>query len=777
MKPQGSSLIYLDHAATAPVRPEVWAALQDALSALPGNPSSTHAAGRRARIAVEQARAEVAGLVDALPEEILFTSGGTEGDHLAIRGLATSARARAQAAAGASAGATRGGHLISSPLEHPAVHGALAALERDGFELTLLPVDAQGRIDPEDLRAALRPDTLLVTLAAANHEIGNRYPIAALAAIARAAGVLFHTDAVAAAGRVPLDVRALGVDAATLSAHKIEGPTGVGALFVRRGVGLDPLLVGGHQERERRPGTENLAGIVGFGVAARLARAELDVTAAQVSGLRDRLERGLAAMPGWRRHGDLDAALRLPGTTNLAFEGAVGQLVAIGLDLEGICVATGAACSSGSLEPSPVLRALGLPSERAAEGVRMTLGRTTTAAEIDQLLAVLPAVVARARGERVTAPTARRPRIAVAMSGGVDSSTAAALLLESGAEVVGVTLKLYDASGTSASIGGRCCGPRDIEDARATAAQLGIPHYVVNETESFRKAVIDDFIWEHRVGRTPNPCVRCNEKLKFAPLVRFAEAIGADALATGHYARLIPRGAPDDNPDQPGHPRLLRAVDRDKDQSYFLFGVPPDTFTKVLFPLGEKTKDQVRAIARRAGLANADKPDSQQICFIPDGDHRQFVETHGGAGRPGAIVDEAGTTLATHDGTHRFTVGQRRGVPAANGDRRFVVRIDAASGKVIVGARESLARTDLQVSDVRWLGARPPAAAWPLRCAVQIRHHAAALPAWLAAPASEESGSGAVTVQLDTPAHGVAPGQAAVFYDGEAVLGGGWIDG
>jgi tRNA (5-methylaminomethyl-2-thiouridylate)-methyltransferase len=764
-------VIYLDHAATAPVRPEVSAAIQAALTTgVFGNPSSVHAAGRRARAAVEQARAEVAGWLGGSPEEIVFTSGGTEGDHLAIRGLASSARARAAARTGR--GAAFGGHVISSPLEHPAVRGALAALERDGFAVTLLQVDRHGAIDPDDLRAALRPGTVLVTLAAANHEIGNRYPLQALAAIARAAGVLFHTDAVAAAGRVPFDVRALGVDAATVSAHKIEGPPGVGALFVRRGIDLDPLLAGGHQERERRPGTENLAGIVGFGTAARLAAAELAVTGDRVAVLRARLERGLAEIAGARLHGDPDPAHRLPGTTSVGFEGAAGQLIAIGLDLEGICVSTGAACSSGALEPSPVLRALGLTAGRAAEGVRITLGRTTTDAEIDRVLQLLPAIVARVRGPAPPAigaagAGARRPRIAVAMSGGVDSSTAAALLREAGADVIGVTLKLYDASGTSASIGGRCCGPRDIEDARATAALLGFPHYVVNETETFRQAVIDDFIWEHRVGRTPNPCVRCNERLKFGPLVRFAEAIGADALATGHYARLTASeaGAP---------PQLLRAVDRDKDQSYFLFGVRPETFAKVLFPLGDKTKAEVRAIARRAGLANADKPDSQQICFIPDGNHRQFVEAHGGAGLPGAIVDERGATVATHEGTHHFTVGQRRGIPADRGDRRFVVRIDAATGQVVVGPRDSLARSALRVSDVRWLRGGPPAR-WPLRGAVQIRHRAEALPAWI----SESDGdapAGTVAVALDSPADGVAPGQAAVFYDGDAVLGGGWID-
>jgi len=352
-------------------------------------------------------------------------------------------------------------------------------------------------------------------------------------------------------------------------------------------------------------------------------------------------------------------------------------------------------------------------------------------------------------------------RVAVAMSGGVDSSTAAALLLEAGYDVVGVTLKLTDASGTAASIGGRCCSPRDIDDARATAAQLGFPHYVLDHTAAFRSGVIDDFVAEHRAGRTPNPCVRCNEKLKFGPLVRFARAIGAAQLATGHYARVEPDG---------DGVRLSRAVDRDKDQSYFLFGVTPDVLRAVMFPLGERTKDQVRAIARRFELGNADKPDSQQICFIPDGDHKAFVEARGGAGPAGQVVDEQGVALGAHGGTHRFTVGQRRGVPATNdGQRRFVVRIDAATGRVVVGPREALLNRTLRVSDLRWT-ANPRPLAWPLRCAVQIRHHALATPGWVAAP----DGTGS-TVSLDEPAAGVAPGQAAVFYDGDRVVGGGWI--
>jgi tRNA-uridine 2-sulfurtransferase len=348
------------------------------------------------------------------------------------------------------------------------------------------------------------------------------------------------------------------------------------------------------------------------------------------------------------------------------------------------------------------------------------------------------------------------------MSGGVDSSTAAALLLEEGHDVVGVTLKLTDARGTSASIGGRCCGPRDIDDARGTAAQLGFPHYVLDQTAAFRGAVIDDFVAEHRAGRTPNPCVRCNEKLKFGPLVRFARAVDATRLATGHYARL--------DPDEDGV-RLRRSHDRDKDQSYFLFGVPPGMLAQVSFPLGELTKNEVRALARRHGLANADKPDSQQICFIPDGDHKAFVETHGGAGPSGVIVDQDGAVLGEHGGTHRFTIGQRRGVPpVGGGDRRFVVRIDPGTGRVVVGPREALSRSLMQVDDVRWTASVSPGT-WPLRCSVQIRHHAAATPAWVDRP----DPAGAAAVRLDQPAVGVAPGQAAVFYDGDRVMGGGWI--
>ena len=735
--------VYLDHNATTPTRAEVIDAMAAACRTLPGNPSSTHAAGRAARTAIEAARADVAALVGAAAEEIVFTSGGTEGNALALRGLLRAAR----------------GHVVSSPLEHPSVRAALAG---EGVEVTLVDVGPDGIITPDALRAALRPETSLVTLALANHEIGNVYDIAVLARVAHDAGVLFHADAVQAAGKIAIDVAALGVDALTLSAHKLHGPKGVGAVYLRRGAPFTPPEAGGHQERERRGGTENVAGIVGFGVAARAVRAELASDAARVAGLRDRLETRLMVLPGARRHGD--AASRLPGTLNVGFTGVAGQFLAAALDADGICVSTGAACTSGSLAPSQVLLALGLGRERAGEAVRFGVGRDNTEAEIDRAADAVAAVVARVRGDAraEVAGDGRRQRVVVAMSGGVDSSAAAALLVERGYDVIGATLRLYDATGTSASIGGRCCGPRDIEDARVTAAVLGIPHHVIDESAAFSAGVIDDFVAGYRAGRTPNPCVRCNEKLKFGPLLAFADAVGADALATGHYARL------ETGPDGIA---LGRARDRGKDQSYFLFGVRPELLARVWFPLGDMAKDDVRALARRAGLPNADKPDSQQICFIPDGDHVGFVTAHGGAGAAGTIVDDTtGAAIGKHGGTHAFTVGQRRGVPGGGAGPRFVLRIDAATGEVRVGPRDRLGRDQLRVADVRWLDPRAAEAA-ELRCAVQIRHHAAAAPAWIA-PGDD----GGTLVRLDEPAYGVAPGQAAVFYDrDDRVIGGGWI--
>jgi tRNA-specific 2-thiouridylase len=354
--------------------------------------------------------------------------------------------------------------------------------------------------------------------------------------------------------------------------------------------------------------------------------------------------------------------------------------------------------------------------------------------------------------------------VVVALSGGVDSATAAAVLVDAGVRVVGVTMRLYDASGTAASAGGRCCGPRDIEDARRVAAHLGIPFYVVNHADEFRAAVVDDFVAEYAAGRTPNPCVRCNQHVKFGPLLYRARALGAGALATGHYARLAP--------GEDGRPRLRRARDAAKDQSYFLFAMPPRELAQVIFPLGDLTKDEVRALARRHGLPNADKEESQEICFIPDGDQAAFVARALGdaAPQPGEIVDGGGRVLGRHEGVHRFTVGQRRGLGGAlgGGEPRYVVSIDALRRRVVVGERGELGRREMRVADVRWLGPPPPG---PIAASVQVRHrHRAA-----AARIEADVPSASATVTFDAAERALTPGQAAVFYDGDVVLGGGWI--
>ena len=351
----------------------------------------------------------------------------------------------------------------------------------------------------------------------------------------------------------------------------------------------------------------------------------------------------------------------------------------------------------------------------------------------------------------------------VALSGGVDSATVAALLVDEGRPVIGMTMRLYDAGGTTASSGGRCCGPRDIEDARRVCEHLGIPFYVVDFAEYFSERVVDDFVDSYLRGETPNPCVRCNQHIKFTPLLKRARALGAEVVATGHYARLEPAAD--------GRRRLRRGADPGKDQSYFLFSMPGDELESLRFPLGALTKDEVRERARRFKLPNADKRDSQEICFVPDGDYAGFVEaaaTRRGLTLPvaGDIVTEDGRAVGRHKGIHRYTVGQRRGLGAVGGgEALYVVRIDKAANRVVVGARGAAGGSSLPVRDLRWL-VEPPGEGFA--CAVQVRHRAKPVPARLRWQGAE------LAVELETPL-AAAPGQAAVFYEGDTVLGGGWI--
>lgn len=373
--------IDLDHNATTRLDPRARDAMLPFLGENYGNPSSLHEAGRRARDAVETARAEIRALVGGGDGQIVFTSGGSEADTLGILGAARAARA-----------AGRPARVVTSPLEHPAVRGAMAILGAEGFAVVDVAVDGHGRIDLEQVTRALAGGACLASFALANHELGNVYDVAGFARAARDAGALVHCDAVQAAGKLDVDAAALGVDLLALSAHKIGGPKGVGALWVRRGVEL-AALAGGHQERGLRGGTENVAGIVGFGTAAGLARSEARAARDRVAALRDRLE--TEARPT-RVHGD--RAHRVGNTTNLAFAGVSGELLVLALDLEGIAASTGAACTSGSVAASPVLLAMGLPKAEAAEAVRFSLGAETTAADVDRVVAVLPGLVERIRG-------------------------------------------------------------------------------------------------------------------------------------------------------------------------------------------------------------------------------------------------------------------------------------------------------------------------------------------------------------------------------------------
>ncbi len=375
--------IYLDYAATTPTHPEVAKAMLPYFTDVFGNPSGIYSYGQEAKGAIEEARVKVADLIGAQNQEIVFTSGGTEADNFALKGVAFANR-------------NKGNHIITSSIEHHAVIETCKFLERSGFKVTYLPVDACGLVDPDDVRRAITDETVLISVMHANNEMGTIEPIAEIGRIAKEAGVYFHTDAVQTVGHIPVDVNELGVALLSMSAHKLYGPKGVGALYIRKGTKLGSFMHGGEQERKRRASTENVPGIVGFGKAVEIARQEMNEEAKRLTYLRDQFIKGILERIGHTRLNS-HPLKRLPNNVNISVDFVEGESMLLNLDLEGICVSTGSACSSSSLEPSHVLLAMRLSPEQARGSLRLTLGKWTTEEEIERVLGVLPRIVVRLR--------------------------------------------------------------------------------------------------------------------------------------------------------------------------------------------------------------------------------------------------------------------------------------------------------------------------------------------------------------------------------------------
>jgi len=375
--------VYLDHSATTPVRPEVAQIVMEYMTDKFGNPSSVHSFGREVKAALDKAREQVAALINAQAEEILFTSGGTESDNMAVLGAARTY-------------AERGKHIITSAIEHHAVLYACQALEKEGFTVTYLPVDEMGLVSVDELQKAIRPETILISIMHVNNEVGTIQPIAEIGQIAAERGIIFHTDAVQSLGKIPLDVRAMNIDLLSGSGHKIYAPKGIGFLYVRKGVRIKNIMYGGSQERMKRPGTENLPGIVGLGLAAELAGQEREKEMSRLTRLRDKLISGIRErIPNVKLNGHPQQRVAI--NVNVSFDFVEGESILLTLDMKGIAASSGSACASGSLDPSHVLTAMGLSEESAHGAVRMTLGRDNTEEDIDYVLEVLPPIIERLR--------------------------------------------------------------------------------------------------------------------------------------------------------------------------------------------------------------------------------------------------------------------------------------------------------------------------------------------------------------------------------------------
>ena len=763
-------MIYLDNAATTRLLPEALEEMMPYLTEEYGNASAVYSLGSKAKKALFLSRRRVAGVIGAQPEEIYFTSGGSESDNWALQ-LAAAARKGEK------------GHIITSGIEHHAVLNACKSMEKQGYSVTYLKVDEQGRISLKQLTDAIRPDTFLISVMFANNVVGTMEPIREIGEIARERGILFHTDAVQAFGHVPIDVEELKIDLLSASAHKLGGPKGVGMLYVRQGIPMSSMIKGGTQERNMRAGTENIPGIVGFGKAAELACAGMPERMSKIGTLSQYMKKRLSQeIPDCVVNGE--GAQCLPGHVSVCIPPVEGESVLVQLDMKGICASSGSACTIGSNEPSHVLLAMGRTEQEAKGSLRFTLSEENTKEEVDETVDCLKKIVENIRGmmgyrvkkEKQASPADekggfrsteiiphKREKVVVGMSGGVDSSVAAMLLLEQDYDVVGVTMQIWqDENSCRLPENGGCCGLSAVEDARKVAQTLGIPYYVMNFKDIFQKEVITPFIEEYLHGRTPNPCILCNRRVKWEALLHRSLEIGADYIATGHYARILQL------PN--GRWCIRNSVTAQKDQTYALYNLTQEQLRHTLMPVGEYAKEDVRKIAARAGLPVASKPDSQEICFVPDDDYAAFLE-HAAGDRvpgPGNFATRDGRVLGRHKGITHYTIGQRRGLELPMGHRVFVTEIRPETNEVVIGENEELFVSRLLCRDLNFMSIE--SLDQPRRVLAKIRYNHGGEYAVI-----RRRGEDLVECVFEEKVRAVTPGQAVVFYEEDHVLGGGTI--